>query len=95
MNLSEVLSKVTDTNLEEALENESSDGEISVYILPGDNIAVPLLSQDNNDFTTDYVHLHNLKCELDYCTKRVKTKLHTLVVKGVALCQHSLLGTYY
>ena len=83
---------MTDETLEVALQNESSDGEIIVYILPGDNIAVPVITKDNDEFMADYVHLHKLKCELDSCNKKAKTKLHTLVVKGVGICQHSLLG---
>ena len=89
-----VLSKVTDENLEEAFKNESSDNEICVFLLPGENIAVPLLGVEKNQFTTDFVHLRDLKCSLDNCVKKSKSKLHTLVVKGLPVCRHSLLGSY-
>ena len=93
MDLENVLSKVTDENLERELKNESSDGEILIFTLPGENIAVPLLGIDKNKLMTDFVHLRNLKCNLETCSK-VKSKLHTLVVKGLPVCRHSLLGSY-
>ena len=92
VNLQDILSKVTDESLEEAFINESTDNEISVYVLPGGNIAVPLLGTEKNQFVTDFVHIRDLKCTLDICSKKVKSKVHTLVVKGVPVCRHSLLG---
>ena len=95
LDLQSVLSKVTDETLEEAIKNESSDGEINVYSLPGGNLAVPLLGTEKNDSMTDFVHLRDLKCTLDSCTKKVKSKLHTLVVKGLVLSQILCYISYY
>ena len=92
INLQDVLSKVSDESLEEAFINESTDNEISVYVLPGGNIAVSLLGTEKNQFVTDFVDIRDLKCTLDICSKKVKSKVHTLVVKGVPVCRHSLLG---
>ena len=94
INLPDILSKVCDESLEKALISESSDGDINVYLLPGDNIAVPLLGTEKNEFLTDFVHLRDLKCSLDTCSKKTKSKLHTLVLKGTPVCQHSLLGLF-
>ena len=71
---------------------ESSDGEIHVYLLPGDNIVVPLLGLDKDQFMTDFVHIRDLKCSIDKCTKKVKSKHHTLVVKDHPVCRHLLLA---
>ena len=95
VNLTDILSKVCDESLEKALISESSDGEITVYQLPGENIAVPLLGTEKTEFLTDFVHLRDLKCSLDTCSKKSKSKLHTLVLKGTPVCQHSLLGSFY
>ena len=92
LDLQTVLSKVTDEIIEEAFKHESLDGGISVYVLPGKHLAVPLLGFEKKTVSTDFVHLIDLKCELDSCTKKVKSKKHTLVTKGVPVCPHSLLG---
>ena len=94
LDLQDVLSKVSDEDLEDAFKNESSDDEICVFVLPGGNLAVALLGVEKNQFMTDFVHLRDLKCSMDKCVKKVKTKLHTLVVKGLPVCRHSLLGSY-
>ena len=87
-----LLTKVSEQTLEEIFNDNSSDGEIIVYILPGGNMAVPLLDTEKTMFMTDFVHLRDLKCNVDACNKKVKSKLHSLVVKGVPVCRHSLLG---
>ena len=93
LDLKKVLLKVTDETLEKELTDESSDGEIHVYKLPGGNLAVPLLGSEKRKLTTDYVHLRNLKCDLEACAKG-KSKLHTIVVKGVPVCRHIMLGKH-
>ena len=71
---------------------ESSDGEVHVYLLPGGNIAVPVLGLDKDQFMTDFVHIRDLKCSIDKCTKKSKSKQHTLVVKDEPICRHLLLA---
>lgn len=61
LNLEDVLSKISDEKLEEALKQESSDEEIHVYLLPGGNIAVPLLGLEKDQFMTDFVHIRDNK----------------------------------
>ena len=77
--------------MEEAYKLEASDNEISVFVLPGGNVVVPLLGTEKDQYTTDFVHVRNLKCTLEKCKKK-KSKSHTLVVKGQPVCRHSLLG---
>ena len=90
--LQDAISKVADEVLEQALTYESSDNEIIVHLLPGGNIAVPLLGSEQRNIMADFVHIRDLKCSLDGCTTKVKSKLHTLVIKGIPVCRHSLLG---
>jgi hypothetical protein len=87
-----LLARVSEETLEKVFRDNSSDGEIVVHVLPGGNLAVPLLDTEKTQFMTDYVHLRDLKCNIDACSKKVKSKLHSLVVKGVPVCRHSLLG---
>ena len=87
-----LLTRVSEEALEKAFRDNSSDGELVIHVLPGGNMAVPLLGTEKTTFMTDYVHLRDLKCNLDPCNKKVKSKLHSLVVKGVPVCRHSLLG---
>ena len=94
LGIENILSKVSDENLEDALKNESSDGEVHIFLLPGGNIAVPLLGIDKNQFMTNFVHIRGNVCTIDKCVKKVKSKLHTLVVKGQPVCRHSLLSKY-
>ena len=94
LNLETVLSKVSDGSLEEAIRNESSDNEILVFLLPGDNIAVPIFGMERDQCMCDFVHVRELKCSLDKCVKKVKSKFHTLVEKGQPVCRHSRLGGY-
>lgn len=93
LDLEKVLLKVTDNNLEKELKNESSDGEVFIFKLPGENLAVPLLGSEKTKLDTNYVHLRDKKCNSESCTK-LKSKLHTLVVKGIPVCRHVLLGMY-
>ena len=92
LGIENILAKVSDVDLEEALKNESSDGELHIFILPGGNIAVPLLGMDKNQFMTDFVHIRGNVCTIDKCGKKMKSKQHTLVVKGQPVCRHSLLS---
>ena len=91
LTLDQVLTKVTDENLEREFLEESSDGEISVYKLPGGNLAVPRLGSEKTKYMTDFVHIRDLKCTLEQCLKG-KSKQHTLMVKGAPVCRHLLLG---
>lgn len=88
------MSKVCDEELEEALRNESSDNDISVFVLPGGNLAVPLCGTNKSELMSEFIHVRDLKCSLDICTKKVKSKKHTLIVKQVPVCRHSLIGEY-
>ena len=92
LNLENVLSKVSDEALENAYKQESSDNEICVFVLPGGNLAVPLFGTEKDQYMTDFVHIRNMKCTLDKCVKKNKSRLHALVVKGQPVCRHSLLG---
>ena len=92
--MAEVLQKVTDENLEQSFLSESSDGEVAVYLLPGDNIAVPILDMFSCDSEATYVHVRDFKCSLGVCSK-VKSKKHTLVEKGTPHCAHSILGNIF
>ena len=87
-----VLKKVTDENLEESLLRESSDGEVTAYLLPGCNIAVPMLDMFATENSENFVHVRDFQCSLPACSKKVKSKKHTLVEKGVPVCAHSILG---
>ena len=91
----DVLSKVAEEALEQAFTAESSDGEILVHILPGGNMVVPSLGAVQKNAMADFVHIRDLKCSLDACSAKVKSKQHTLVMKGVPVCCHSLLGLFY
>ena len=75
------------------MRNESSENEVHVFELPGNNIAVPLCGTEKGQTMVDFVHVRDLKCGLDICNKR-KSKKHTLVVKEVPVCPHVLLGEY-
>ena len=92
LELDQVLSKVPDSNLVEEYKNQSADGEVHVFILPGGNLAVPLLGIDKDQYMTDFVHIRDLKCNLARCVKQLKSKQHTLVVKNRPVCRHTLLG---
>jgi hypothetical protein len=92
INLQQVLQKVSDEHLEEAFKSESTDDEITIYLLPGKIVAVPILNSEySGNENSEFVHLNDLKCTLESCST-YKSKKHTLVVKGVSLCSHSLLG---
>ena len=92
INIHSVFKKVTDENLEESLLRESSDGEVNVYLLPGGNIAVPMLDMFATKNSETFVHVRDSQCSLQTCSKKVKSKKHTLVEKGVPVCAHSILG---
>ena len=95
ISLKKILDKVSEEELEKAFNLESSDDEITVYHLPGKQMAVPMVTLDGegrSNQSETFVHLKDLKCTLDSCTKKLKSKKHTLIVKGSLLCRHSLLG---
>ena len=81
-----------DEFLESSLQKESSDGELIVYKVTYDTIAVPVLDSYALENISDFVHVKDFKCSLDNCRVKVKSKKHTLVVKGIPICPHSLLG---
>lgn len=92
VNIREVLKKVPEQSLEEALLQESSDGEVVLYLLPDGNIAVPILDIFSCDKEGPFVHVRDSKCSMDACSKKVKSKKHCLVVKGIPKCAHYILG---
>ena len=95
ISLQKILDKVSEEDLEKAFKLESSDDEITIFHLTGKQIAVPILNLErdcSSGSTEKFVHLKDLKCTMDSCTRKLKSKKHTLVVKGVSLCRHSLLG---
>lgn len=92
VNVDKVLEKVPDEIMENSLKNESSDGDITLYKLPGGNLAVPILDILSSRTSGDYVHVRDSKCQFDICSKNIKSKKHTLVVKGVPMCPHSMLS---
>lgn len=94
VNLQTLLKKVNEESLERSFTNESSDGEINVYFLPGSNIAVPVLDIHAAENLPDFVHLRDQQCSLDICSKGGKSKKHTIVVKGVPLCAHKILVNF-
>ena len=91
IDIQSVLNKISDEDLERSLLNESSDGEVTVYVLPGGNIAVPILDIFSSENSEQFVHVKDFNCPLDNCAKKAKSKKHTLVQKGVPLCPHSML----
>ena len=78
-----------DEDMEKSLLNESSDGDLTVYSLPGGNIAI--LDTFSSRTTAMFVHVRDTQCPLEICSKKTKSKKHTLVLKGVPICPHSLL----
>ena len=91
IDIKEVAEKVCDEVLEKSLMNESSDGDLIVYKLPGGNIAVPTLDIFSSRTCGPFIHVRDSKCELESCSK-TKSKKHTLLEKGVSICPHSMLG---
>lgn len=89
VNIQTVLEKVHDESLERSFTNESSDGEINLYFLPGANIAVPVLDIHAAGNLPEFVHVRDLQCSLDICSR--KSKKHTILEKGVPLCAHRIL----
>ena len=87
-----VVAKVCDEVLEKSLLNESSDGDLTVYKLPGGNIAVPILDMFSSRTSGPFIHVRESKCQLESCSKKTKSKKHTLLEKGVSMCPHSMLG---
>ena len=92
MNVQKLIDKVSDENLEKSLLKESSDGEVTIFKLPSENYAVPILDLFTSANSEDFVHVRALKCSLDNCARKTKSKKHTLVEKGVPMCPHSMLG---
>ena len=92
IDIQEVAAKVCDEVLEKSLMNESSDGDLTVYKLPGGNIAVPSLDMFSSRTCGPFIHVRDSKCQLESCSKKTKSKKHTLLEKGVPLCPHSMLG---
>ena len=88
----EVVKLVSDETLELQLLDVSSDGELYIFILPGNNIAVPRLSGFSDPNSCEYVHIRDQLCPLEICSKKSKSKKHTLVSKGVSMCLHIMIG---
>ena len=92
MNIQKLVDKVSDENIEKSLLKESSDGEVTIFKLPNENYAVPILDLFTSANSEDFVHVRSLKCSLDNCARKTKPKKHTLVEKGVPMCPHTMLG---
>ena len=92
IDVEKIANKIVDEMLEESLRKESSDGEVTVFLLPDNNIVVPLLDIFLSMYGEEWVHVRNLDCYLEICRKKVKSKRHTLVEKGVPICVHSMLA---
>ena len=86
--------KVSDEALENSLKNETADGELTVYLLPNGNIAVPILDTYSSRISEEFVHVRDLQCQLEICSKKSKSKKHTKVVKAVPLCPHYTIGMF-
>ena len=84
-----VVNKISDDSLEESLLDESSDGALTVFLLPGDIVAIPIFNIFATIKSEPFVHVKDFKCSLEVCLK--KSKKHTLIQKGVPLCIHSML----
>ena len=92
MNVQKLIDKVSDENIEKSLYKESSDGEVTIFKLPNETYAVPILDLFDSVNSEDFVHVRALKCSLEICARKTKSKKHTLVEKGVPICPHSMLG---
>ena len=74
--------------------NESSYGEVTVFLLPNDIYAVPILDLFHSyQGQEDFVHVRNLKCSLDICNKG-GSKTHALLEKLGPNCPHTILGRF-
>ena len=92
VNIEKLISKVSDEILEKSFMNESYDGEVTIFELPNRYYAVPMLDIFSPTQSEDFVHVSDLKCSLDICTKKTKSKKHALGRKEVPICPHSMLG---
>ena len=87
-----LMEKLTDEKLEQSILNSSSDGEVTIFKLPNDSYAVPLLDIYSSPNGEDFVHVRGLVCDMDICSKKTKSKKHAKVGKAVPTCPHSMLG---
>ena len=92
VNVQELMKKVNDEKLEKSFLNSSSDGEVTIFKLPNDSYAVPLLDEYSSPNGEDFVHVRGVVCALDSCSRKTKTKKHAKVEKIVPTCPHSMLG---
>ena len=75
----------------EMLSRANVDGELKVYILPDNNLAVPSLYDRSHENPLDFLHIKNLKCPLSKCHDK-RAKVHTLLKKEGPICLHTLLA---
>jgi hypothetical protein len=68
-----------------------TDGMVTLYSLPGNNMVVPSLHVKTHDNPLPFLHLRNRVCPLIVC-KEKRSKLHTLQKKEGPLCLHTLLA---
>ena len=68
----------------------SSDGQIPVYVLPGNNMVVPSFSPPSHESPLELIHIRNMKCPLGSCREK-RSKLHTLTKKEQPICLHTIL----
>ena len=90
--LSDLEKILTDTIDTDILRGATTNyaGQISVYMLPGDNYVIPSLQAPNHECPLQMVHVRNLICPLGHC-KQKKSKLHTLLKKETPLCLHTII----
>ena len=74
IDVEKIANKIVDEMLEESLRMDSSDGEVTVFLLPDNNIVVPLLDIFLSMYGEEWVHVRNLDCYLEICRKKVKSK---------------------
>ena len=72
------------------LKASATDGNIPVYLLPGNNHVVPSFCPPSHESPLQLIHVRNFKCALQSCQEK-RSKLHSLVAKQPPTCLHSLL----
>ena len=88
----EKLEKVL-TNKEDiaALQASAVNGKLTVYSLPGNNVAVPSFATVSHECPVGFIHIRNKKCTIRSCRAR-RSKQRTLTAKQQPICLHSLVN---
>ena len=72
------------------LGENSTNGKISISILPEEIYVVPSFATPTHDNPLPYIHIRNQKCPLTTC-KEKKSKLRVLIKKDAPPCIHTVL----